>query len=98
MVYTSSDVSFYINKDSLSASGPFIGTLRVACVTQGQNSGDLDSYSGSVPVGGQVTADSSGDSATITFTWETEGIGEPLVMALPHHMDILQSPQTAEIK
>ena len=98
MVYTSSDVSFYINKDSLSASGPCIGTLRVACVTQGQNSGDLDSYSGSVPVGGQVTADSSGDSATITFTWETEGSGDPLIMALPHHMDILQSPKTAGIK
>lgn len=97
MVYTSSDVSFYINGDSLTAAAQFTGTLRVACIPAGQTSEDLDAHSGSIAVGGEVTAQSAGDIATITFNWKTEGSGEPLFMALPHHMDILQSPQTAGI-
>ncbi len=45
-----------------------------------------------IPVGGSVRADASGDSATVTLEWEAAGQGEQenlLMMALPHHMDVI---------
>ena len=34
-----------------------------------------------------MSASSSGDTATYEFSWETEGSGDLLMMALPHHVD-----------
>jgi len=97
IVYTSSDVGFNINSDSLVADAQFTGSLRVACMTTGQSANDLDMYSGKIPIGGEVMAQSSGDTATMNFNWKTEGDGELMIMALPHHMDIMTSPKTADL-
>ncbi len=45
-----------------------------------------------------MSASSSGDQATITFSWVSEGSGPLLTMALPHHMDVLQAPATKGIR
>ena len=55
----------------------------------GATESDYDSYSTAIPIGGTVTAESNGDSATYQFNWEVSGSGDLLLFALPHHMDSL---------
>ena len=46
-------------------------------------------------MGGVVSAEVAGDIAHMNYNWETRGEGELLMMALPHHLDTLTSPQTS---
>ncbi len=43
-----------------------------------------------------MEASTEGDTATITFTWETQGGGDLLTMALPHHLDVLTGGVTTD--
>ena len=54
----------------------------------------LDSHADKIPVGGTVSAEVAGDVAYMNYNWETQGSGELLMMALPHHLDTLVSTQT----
>lgn len=81
------------DKTSLTASAPFTGNLRAAVLFGAASETDLDTYSGKIPTGGSVAASSTGDVATITFNWVSEGTGELLMMALPHQLDVLSGAQ-----
>jgi len=98
IAYTRSDLTFTVSGLSLTATSALNGVLRLACVPPGENAADLDSHAERIPIGGKVSASSSGDQATITFNWECEGSGPLLTMALPHHMDVLQAPLNGAIR
>merc|ERR1719150_3663493 len=94
IIYSSSDITFNVNGNNLDASAAFTGSIRAAGVWEsGENAvGDvatLDAHSGSVPVGGTVSANVEGDTAILEFQWKVEGGGDLLMMALPHHQDLL---------
>lgn len=95
--YSSSEMSLTPSGSSLVASGVFDGSMRAAVVIGSVNAADLDAFSSAIPISGSVSASSSGDTATYTFSWEKSGTGDLLMMALPHHLDILSSPQLTDI-
>ena len=76
---------------------PFTGTIRAAAVWDGME-GDvaiLDAHAGKIPLAGTVSAEVSGDVAYMNFNWRTQGEGDLLMMALPHHLDTIVTTQTA---
>ncbi len=75
VLYTSETVTFSRGGGGLVASAPFTGSLRVACVGEGNTADDLDAYASSIPVAGVVEGFANGDEATYTFTWQTMGEG-----------------------
>ena len=100
IIYSSSEITFTVNGNNLDASGVFTGSIRAAGVWEsGENAaGDvatLDAHSGSVPVGGTVSANVEGDMAILEFQWKVEGGGELLMMALPHQQEIITNTITA---
>ena len=54
---------------------------------------DLYQHSSRIPLGGTVSAEVGGDVAVMRFNWETAGNGPLMMMALPHHLDTLVTPQ-----
>lgn len=88
IAYTSESVTFSRTGTGLSASAPLSGSVRLAIVTETTDEADLDASAGKIPVGGTIEAHSAGETATMTFNWETTGSGDLLMMALPHQMDI----------
>ena len=100
IIYSSSEITFTVNGNNLDASGVFTGSIRAAGVWEsGENAvGDvatLDAHSGSVPVGGSVSANVEGDMAILEFQWKVEGDGELLMMALPHQQEDITNTMTA---
>ena len=100
IIYSSSDITLTVNGNNLDASGAFTGFIRAAGVWEGGENavGDvatLDAHSDSVPVGGTVSANVEGDTALLEFQWKVEGGGDLLMMALPHHQDLLTNSATA---
>merc|ERR1712142_276365 len=96
IIYASSPITFNVNGANLDATGPFSGSIRVAGYFNWNSVdvGKLDECSGRIPTGGIVSAEVQGDMAYMKFNWQTTGNGELLMMALPHHLDTLQNPQT----
>jgi len=82
---------------------PYSGWLRLALIedTKQNVNNDvalLDQYASAIPTGGEVTYEYENQVATITYHWKTENNKTPLMMALPHHQEILQTPTTDKIK
>ena len=98
IMYTSSDISISWSGSMVTANSPFSGTMRIAVMVDGVSETDLDTYSGKIPIGGSVEASTNGDSADVVINWETEGTGDLLMVALPHHMDVLAVQATADYK
>ena len=98
IMYTSSDITISWTGSIVSANSQFSGTMRIAVMVEGVNETDLDTYSGKVPIGGSIVASNSGDSADVVINWETEGTGDLLMVALPHHLDVLAVQVTANYK
>ena len=101
IIYSSSDITFTVNGNNLDASGAFTGWIRAAAVWKsGENAvGDvatLDAHSGSVPVGGTVSAHVHGNTAIHEFRWKVEGGGDLLMMALPHQQEIITKSTRAK--
>ena len=99
VLYSSSEIIFTVAGTALEASGPFTGSLRAAGVWEsgdlaGGDIATLDSHAGRIPTGGRLSATVEEDLATMQFVWTTEGEGELLMMALPHHQDTLTNPAT----
>ena len=67
-------------------------------MVDGVSETDLDTYSGKVPIGGSIEASNFADSADVIINWETEGTGDLLMVALPHHLDVLAVQVTANYK
>ena len=101
MLYTASPVTISTTGNEITFSEQFTGYMRLACL--GANSADkqsvYDEYKDVIPLSGDIDYSFAGDEATLTFSYKTaslgdmeEADGELLMFALPHHMDILQSP------
>lgn len=88
-IYASSAITLSAVGGALQASGTFTGTLRAALL-DGSSDAVLDAHAGRIPTGGTVSATVLNDVGTLTFDWETQGSGPLLMLALPHHMDVLQ--------
>lgn len=100
IIYASSSITLNWQNSGgwrLLASSTFTGTIRVAYLTESADETDLDTYSTCYPTSGSVNATISTNTATITFTWTTSGSGSLLHCALPHHIDVLQSPTTTGV-
>jgi len=96
VIYASSTITLSLNNGGLVASAPFTGSLRAALL-DASSEATLDAHAARIPTGGNVLATATGDVGTITFDWQTEGSGPLLMMALPHHMDVLVSPSTTSV-
>ena len=68
-----------------------------AALLDASSEATLDAHAARIPTGGTVSATATGDLGTITFDWQTEGAGPLLMMALPHHMDVLVAPSTTNV-
>jgi len=80
---------------TLAATGGFWGTLKFAVCILPTTCEELAKFRSAHATGGEVSYDIQGDDATITYNWKKEGTGDLLMLAAGHHMDILESPQTA---
>lgn len=96
IIYASSTITLDFNNGGLEAAGPFTGSLRAALLN-GVSEAALDAHAGRIPTGGTVSATAANDVGTITFNWESQGSGPLLMMALPHHLDVLVNPVTAGV-
>jgi len=96
IIYTSAEVTFTVNGNSLVASGPMSGSVRAAGMTEGTqyDVDSLDACAGKIPVGGSISAEVEGDIANMNFNWVTQGSGDLLMMALKHQLDTLTNSQT----
>lgn len=99
-------LTFAGNGNSVYSNTPFNGFLRMAYVTTQPSPGDpnvldsaqrialLDKYAHYVPLGGKVTAAVMGDSTkfSMQYHWTTNSNSDSLLMmALPHHQDMLSN-------
>jgi endo-1,3(4)-beta-glucanase len=87
----------------LTTQTPYSGWLRIALLedtTQNikNDTALLDQYALTIPTSGDVTYQYDNQEATITYNWKTQDSKPPLMMALPHHQQILQTPTTDKIK
>jgi endo-1,3(4)-beta-glucanase len=99
VLYASSPITVTWTSASLQASSPFHGFLRAALVSSPMPASSpfvvqndisvLDANWGAYPRSTTVDATIQGDTATVTFTYQTAGTGNLLMLALPHHMDRL---------
>ena len=96
VIYASSSITLSLNNGGLVASAPFTGSLRAALL-DASSEATLDAHAARIPTGGTVSATATGELGTITFDWQTEGCGPLLMMALPHHMDVLVAPSTTNV-
>jgi endo-1,3(4)-beta-glucanase len=95
ILYASSSISLSWSASGMAASAPFTGVLRAAASVDGGATATLDAHRAAYPKGGDVGVSVQEDNARIDFTWEKEGDGALLMMALPHHVDSLSSPDIA---
>jgi endo-1,3(4)-beta-glucanase len=82
-VYTSQDVTF----TNGTASAPLTGWVRVAMLPDAAATTVIDAHAAAIPKRAKVDfGTAAGNLGVIQITWDTEGSGEPLMMALPHHI------------
>ncbi|MCA9675681.1 MAG: hypothetical protein KC464_11640, partial [Myxococcales bacterium] len=96
ILYASTELTLDRAGDTLTARAPLTGSLRAA-LDPGGAAAILDDHAAAIPTGGAVRAEARGDQARITFAWQTEGDGAPLMLALPHHRDVLDGAPAAAI-
>lgn len=82
---------------------PYTGWLRLALLEDAKQNikndvALLDQYASAIPTSGDATYEYDNQAATITYHWKTENNKAPLMMALPHHQEILQTSTTDKIK
>jgi endo-1,3(4)-beta-glucanase len=83
VVYTSQDVTW----SNGTASAPLNGWVRVAMMPDAASAAVLDQYAAAIPKRAKVDfGTAAGNLGVIQITWDTEGSGAPLMMALAHHI------------
>ena len=97
LLYCSVPVSFTLRGNSLIAPAPISGVVRIAFLP-GQNLmpsfSMLAEYVECYPTSAEVSITYNSDvTATVSFTYITEGPGQLLMLALPHHMDVIALPK-----
>lgn len=96
LVHCSEPVAFVWNGDTLTASSAIKGVVRVAVLPL-QNAesafGTLLSYVQRYPVGGTVSiAHPTGTMAQVIIQYRCSGSGPLLMLALPHHVQLMSPP------
>jgi endo-1,3(4)-beta-glucanase len=103
VIYANPSIAFTSTAAALVSTGPYNGALRAALVGPEPDALMLlDKHRNVYPTGGDVTAEVTGDTATIGFTWKklalVGGAAEPLLMmALPHHLDTLKAQERTDL-
>jgi endo-1,3(4)-beta-glucanase len=98
VIYASQNVTFNRGGSSLTATGKFTGKLRIALAQSNDVLSILDEHSKAIPVGCKVDYEVENDVAKIRYKWQKEGSGDLLMLALPHHMDVLSNPNTTLLR
>lgn len=111
VMYASSPITMSFGLNSASASTAYTGYLRMAYVTTmnaDPNFGDmaqrialLDAYAKFVPTGGTVSSNVTADTTVFNFNFNyttNSSSDSLLMMALPHHQDMMQNPMTQTMK
>lgn len=97
ILYTSEVTTFIIANNTLTATTPMTGSLRIA-VLEGSgamaNEALLDAHADACAVSGSVSASATGDVGELVFDWQVISMtggepGVPLMCALPHHAPVL---------
>jgi len=95
-VYSSVPVSFMLQGNSLVAPLPLTGVIRIAFLPNQNVQSSfsmLAQYVQCYPTGADISISYNSDvTATVSFTYITEGPGPLLMLALPHHMDVIALP------
>lgn len=76
------------------AGSTFTGVARLAIRESAADETLLDTYRSAYATAGTVDVTVAGNQATTTFTWTKAGTGSLLMLALPHHQDILTGSLT----
>jgi endo-1,3(4)-beta-glucanase len=95
ILYASESVTVSVAGNIVTFAAPLKGWLRFARQDANISAAVLDMYSTAIPIGGQLRLSAQRDTGVVEFSWQTQGSGELLMMALPHHVEHLISPQTA---
>ncbi|WP_437645607.1 glycosyl hydrolase [Sorangium sp. So ce362] len=97
VLYAFPEITLEWDALSMAADEKYEGSLRLALVPGPNAAAELDEHAAVIPVGGDIEASVKEDTASVRFVWRTEGEGDLLTMALPHHMKHLDKLQTADI-
>lgn len=101
ILYASSSIELtwgnYGGTWQLLASAAFTGTIRACYLGASADETVYDTYKTVYPTSCNVGVTFSGDSATMTYTYTTAGTGDLLMLALPHHVDMMTSPTTESL-
>ncbi|WP_437620605.1 glycosyl hydrolase [Sorangium sp. So ce1151] len=97
VLYASPAISFEWDALLMNAEGPYTGSLRLALVPGPNAAAVLDEHAAVIPVGGDIKATVTEDTASVRFVWQTKGEGELLTMALPHHAERLEKAETVDL-
>lgn len=88
-LYTDSNVNLIFTGQGFDFQGVYNGFLRLAITYGAEMTSVLDQSSKRVPIGGTVQAETHENSAELRFEFQTQGEGELLMFAMPHHQQIL---------
>lgn len=95
LVYCSEPVAFIWKENTLTSPVPIRGIVRVAILPPANSEQAFNLLLGYVqryPTGAVVSFSYSGTSATVSYQYTAVGAGSLLMLALPHHSGVLQSP------
>ena len=101
-LYCSEPITFTLIGNSLIAPNSITGVVRVGFLPAQNLMESFDilaEYAGCYPIGGDVSVVYDNDmTATVSFLYHTRGNGELLMLALPHHLDIMLSPELEKLR
>eukprot|EP00903_Cladosiphon_okamuranus_P005442 g5427.t1 len=93
MIYTSESVTWKLSSgNEVKMQVPFSGIVRVAVLPHPWDKDSeqtMSQHAYAYPRGGQVSFAVDGDEVEMKYEWAKDGFGDLLMMALPHHMDML---------
>jgi endo-1,3(4)-beta-glucanase len=93
ILYTSSSVTLNLSTaNTLTATGVFTGSMRLAYLPGAPAETQLDASATCIPTGGSVDFNVAGSSSIQTYTFTSTGAGTLLMYCMLHHKDWLVSP------
>ena len=101
LIYADTSIKFVAraisdSQGSITASDKFSGILRLVMLRRPSHQTLLDAHATVYPVSVAQDYAISGNSGTVTFTWETKGTGDLLMLTWPHHRKALQTPNSPD--
>lgn len=92
----SKQITLTCSLQGVQATAPFSGTIRFTeqqIFPQDTQGATIKQYASCYPTSGSVDFNvATNNVSTVTFTWETSGSGDLLMMSLPHHQHFLKNP------